>query len=100
MAKNKMSDLRDHLFDTIERLKSRNDSQTDDNEKIDIETAKMIVDVSDKLIDMWKVEAQAISIIAKHSDKEYVASAINNAGIFSGELKAIEASAPSHEKFR
>jgi hypothetical protein len=47
MPKNKMEDLRNHLFETIERLKDGD---------MEIETAKAIVDVGKVLVDSAKVE--------------------------------------------
>jgi len=47
MPKNKMEDLRNHLFETLERLKDGD---------MEIETAKAIVDVSKVLVDSARVE--------------------------------------------
>lgn len=52
MAKNKMKDLRDHLFETIERLKD-----PEENDKMDLETAKTINDIASTLVQSAKVEA-------------------------------------------
>jgi hypothetical protein len=89
MAKNKMCDLRDHLFDTLERLKSNNDPNTDENEKIDIETAKAIVDVSSAIIETFKIETQAIGIISKSQNSTLLTAALSDSGIFSQNLKSL-----------
>lgn len=49
MTKNKIQDLRDHLFETIEMLKS-------DDAKMTIDKAKTIADVSQVIINSAKVE--------------------------------------------
>lgn len=53
--KNTMGDLRDHLFDVLERLKD-----PDEATPMDVETAKTIVDVADTLIDTQRVENEFI----------------------------------------
>lgn len=52
-TKNKMKDLRDHLFATLEDLR-------DDDKKFDIERAKAIVDVSQTIINTAKTEIDFI----------------------------------------
>lgn len=49
--KNKMSDLRNHLFDVLERLKD-----PDEATPMSFEQAKAIVAVSEQLIDSARVE--------------------------------------------
>ena len=51
MARNKLSDLRDHLFETIEALKDKDDP-------LDLGRAKTISDVAGKIIDTARVEVQ------------------------------------------
>jgi hypothetical protein len=53
MAKNKIEDLRNHLFDTIEMLKT-------DDVKMTIEKAKTIADVSQVIINSAKLEVDFI----------------------------------------
>lgn len=55
MAKNKISDLRDHLFATLEALR-------DDEHPMDIERAKAIADVARVVVDSAKVEVQFLSV--------------------------------------
>lgn len=52
--KNKITDLRNHLFETIEMLK---DGDEDVN-KMTVEKAKAIAQVSGKIIDSAKLEVQ------------------------------------------
>lgn len=54
MAKNKINDLRNHLFEVIEMLKD------DDQNSMTIDKAKAIVDVSQAIINTAKVEVDYI----------------------------------------
>ncbi len=56
--KNTMGDLRDHLFEVLERLKD-----PDDATPMDVDTAKTIVDVANTLIDTQRVENEFIRAI-------------------------------------
>jgi len=58
MAKNKIQDLRDHLFETIENLK-------DDDSKMTIERAKAIAEVSQVIINTAKLEFEFIKVLDK-----------------------------------
>lgn len=53
MAKNKISDLRDHLFATLEALR-------DEEKPMDIERAKAVADVARVIVDSAKVEVAFI----------------------------------------
>ena len=59
-----MSDLRDHLFETIERLKLSNDPEADDKEKISLETAQIIANVGAVIVNSAKLEVDAMKIMA------------------------------------
>lgn len=54
MAKNKINDLRNHLFEVIEMLKD------DEDNSMTIDKAKAIVDVSQAIINTAKVEVDYI----------------------------------------
>ncbi len=56
--KTSMDDLRDHLFETLERLKD-----PDPATPMDIDTAKTIVSVAETLIDSQRVENDFIKAI-------------------------------------
>lgn len=60
MAKNTMSDLRDHLFETLEALK-------DEDKPMDIDRAKAICNVADKLIDSARVEVKYLEVTGRDS---------------------------------
>lgn len=53
MPKNKITDLRDHLFETLEALK-------DPDQPMDIERAKAIADVARVVVDSAKVEVDFV----------------------------------------
>lgn len=56
MTRNKMDDLRNHLFEVIELLK--------DNE-IEVDRAKAVSDVAGRIIESAKVEVQYKAMLAK-----------------------------------
>ena len=60
-TKNKMADLRNHLFETIERL-------TDEEKPMEIERAKAVADVAQTIINSAKVELQFLDLMAKEGD--------------------------------
>jgi len=66
--KNKMTDLRDHLFETLEALK-------DDEKPMEIARAKAIADVAGKLIDSAKVEVDFIRAVGAKSGSQFLESA-------------------------
>lgn len=57
--------LRSHLFDSLERVKSLNDPNTDENEKMSLEQAESICEISEQIIETYKVQVQAMAIISK-----------------------------------
>ena len=58
MAKNKIEDLRDHLFETLEALKD-SDKPLDE----EIKRAKAIVDVSQAIIESARVEVKYAQVV-------------------------------------
>lgn len=54
MAKNKITDLRDHLFETIELLKD------EENKSMTVDKAKAIADISQVIINTAKLEIDFI----------------------------------------
>ena len=57
MAKNRISDLRDHLFETIERLKDKDDG-------MELDRARAICAVSQQIIESAKVEVQMVKAVS------------------------------------
>ncbi|MEW6330187.1 MAG: hypothetical protein AB1560_01870 [Pseudomonadota bacterium] len=54
--KNSIEDLRNHLFETIERLK-------DDEKPMDIERAQAVANVAGKIIDSARVEVEHLKVM-------------------------------------
>lgn len=54
-TKNKISDLRNHLFEALEQLK-------DPEKPLDLERAKAICEVSEQIIDTAKVEVSFMEV--------------------------------------
>lgn len=55
MAKNKIGDLRDHLFETLEALK-------DAEKPMEIERARAVADVAKVIVDSAKVEVDYLKV--------------------------------------
>ena len=68
--KNNMSleTLKGHLFETLEGLKNLSDPEASENEKIGIDQAKQIVDVSGAIIDIYKLQVEAIKSFTHKDD--------------------------------
>lgn len=60
--------LKSHLFETLEGLKNLSDPQASENEKISIDQAKQIVDVSGAIIDIYKLQVDAIKSFTHKDD--------------------------------
>lgn len=73
--------LKSHLFETLEGLKNLSDPEASENEKIGIDQAKQIVDVSSKIIDIYKVQLEGISLAAKLDNIGSANSIVTSLGI-------------------
>ena len=73
--------LKSHLFETLEGLKNLSDPEASENEKIGIDQAKQIVDVSGKIIDVYKVQLEGISLAAKLDNIGSANSIVTSLGI-------------------
>jgi ribosomal protein S3AE len=81
MTTTNLSDLRLHLFDVIERLKEGNDPKADPKDSISIERAKAINESAKEIINIAKVEVDAIKIIADSNTKSAEA-ILKQSGVF------------------
>lgn len=63
MARNKINDLRDHLFEALERLKDGD---------IDIATAKAMADVGQVIINSAKIEIDFIKATGSNKDSGFI----------------------------
>ena len=68
--KNNMSleTLKSHLFETLGGLKNLSDPEASENEKVGIDQAKQIVDVSGAIIDIYKLQIEAIKSFTHKDD--------------------------------
>lgn len=83
--------LKSHLFETLEGLKNLSDPEASENEKIGIDQAKQIVDVSGKIIDVYKVQLEGISLAAKLDNIGSANSIVTSLGIVDEQsIKQIE----------
>ena len=73
--------LKSHLFETLEGLKNLSDPEASEDEKIGIDQAKQIVDVSGKIIDIYKVQLEGISLAAKLDNIGSANSIVTSLGI-------------------
>lgn len=66
MARNKINDLRDHLFETIEMLK-------DGDKKMDLDKAKTIAEVAQVIVNSAKIEVDYLRVTgASESAAEFL----------------------------
>lgn len=57
--------LKSHLFEALEGVKNLSDPEASACEKISIDQAKQVVDISGKIIDIYKVQLEGLSLAAK-----------------------------------
>lgn len=84
--------LKSHLFETLEGVKNLSDPEASENEKVSLDQAKQIVDISGKIIDIYKVQVDALSTIAKMDEVGSMRSIATAIGVVNDEgLRQIEA---------
>lgn len=64
--KNKIEDLRNHLFETLEALK-------DDEKPMDIERARAVADVARVLVDTAKAEIEFLKVTGREHGTGFIA---------------------------
>lgn len=79
-TKNKVGDLRNHLFEILERL-------SDPDAEIDLERVKAIVDVSEAIIETQKVENEYMKITGKDRGTGFIPDEIKTIPIAEGTLR-------------
>jgi hypothetical protein len=72
--KNRMADLRDHLFETLEALK-------DEDQPMDLERAKQISEVGQTIINSAKVEVEFLKAVGATAGGEFFAPAARRLGV-------------------
>lgn len=60
-----VADLRMHLFDTLERVKSNNDPACSANEKCSIEEAEVVCEIAKQITETFKVQLSAMNILSR-----------------------------------
>lgn len=65
MAKNRLTDLRDHLFETLEELR-------DKQEPGDIDRAKAVANIAQAIIGSAKVELQFLELTGQEPQNEFL----------------------------
>jgi len=65
MPKNKLSDLRNHLFETLEKL-------ADEDKPMEIERAKAVADVAQTIINSAKLELQFFEMTGQESRSDFL----------------------------
>lgn len=73
--------LKSHLFEAIESVKNINDSEASENEKLSLDQARTIVDLSGRIIEVYKVQVDAFKTIERMSDVGKAQIYLGNAGI-------------------
>jgi hypothetical protein len=64
-VKNKLSDLRNHLFETIEKLK-------DEEHPMEVDRARAVSEVAQTILDSAKVELKAIELAGAEVASEFL----------------------------
>ena len=78
--------LQNHLFEVLEGLKNLSDPEASENEKVTIEQAKAIVEVSDTIIDTYKLELDAVKFIDKAENFKFYGKAAAEMGLIEESL--------------
>lgn len=65
MKQTSLDALNASMFEAIEMLKSQNDPNASENEKIDVKTAEAIAKLGKNVVDAYKVKAQVLKTVAK-----------------------------------
>ena len=82
MSKNlSLESLKGHLFEALEGVKNLSDPDASDCEKTSIEQAKQIVDLSGKIIDIYKVQLEGVSLAVKMDNIASAKSIVTSLGI-------------------
>jgi hypothetical protein len=76
--------LNNHLFEAIEMLKNNNDPNADNNEKIDLETARTIASLAKPIIEGYKIKAQVLKMISETESPKIVSEMAIGGGIIEG----------------
>lgn len=82
--------LKGHLFEALEGIKNQNDPEASENEVLSIEQAKAIVEVADSIIDIYKVQVDALKVVGNLDHMNSPANILIGMGVTGeDEVKAI-----------
>lgn len=56
--------LKNHLFEALEGVKNLSDENASDNEKMNLDQAKAVVDIAGKIIDTYKLQVDAVKTLS------------------------------------
>lgn len=83
--------LKAHLFDALEGVKNLSDLKASEEDKTSIEQAKAIVDLSGKVIDIYKIQVDALKTLNQMDNVGSLRSMAVGLGVTSEEnVKQIE----------
>lgn len=77
--------LNEHLFEAIEMLKNNSDPNADACEKIDVNTAKAIADLSKVVVEGYKVKTQVLNMMRNAENPNLLKDSIVQSGIITDE---------------
>ncbi len=89
MKQTSIDELKRHLFESIEMLKNQNDPKADACEKMDVKTAREVANTAQTIISIYKIELQAVNMLAKADNPVAANKLLISAGFTSGNLTAI-----------
>lgn len=73
--------LKSHLFEALEGVKNLSDPKASANEKTSIEQAKQIVDISGKIIDIYKVQLDGLQLAVRMDNVNNAARIVTALGV-------------------
>ena len=73
--------LKAHLFDALEGVKNLSDPEASEQDKTTIEQAKSITDMAGKIIDVYKLQLEGISMAARMDDISSMARIVSSVGL-------------------
>lgn len=82
MPKNRLEDLRNHLFETLEALK-------DEEKPMEVERARAVADVAHAIINSAKLELRFLELKGQESESDFLSPAKRPA-IAGGNIRAID----------
>ena len=73
--------LKAHLFETLEGVKNLSDPEASEQDKTTIEQARSITDVAGKIIDVYKLQLEGISMAARMDNISSAGRIVSSVGL-------------------